>query len=353
VAELQQQTARTEAQSVMLTGSEQTAAARRGAAAVAAAAASGAACTRTPTSLTSSTARLVQRSTAALARLASGAGGQRHALSPSLARRTAAAAGSARGSGGGRLHRSVRVDATTTRRARLSRAHSQLVSQLRATFRAMEMSPDLARQSHNPISRSRAEESRNVMERTEQEAAVVVTANATSSNARNELRALSQRLEGVLRQQREEGADEVLGTAADEAGGGVNDDADLPDFADLNGSSFLDDPFPELRYRRAARSSQGALYDHTLPSDAPASTSRRRSLLSHYFASSSESEEDSESDQNASTGGVGAYAYTYAAAAGGRVSRRLARMQFQQQGGRNLPNFSDDSDSKRFRVFCY
>ena len=35
--------------------------------------------------------------------------------------------------------------------SRLSRVHNQLVSQMRATFRAMEMSPDLAQRGKSPL----------------------------------------------------------------------------------------------------------------------------------------------------------------------------------------------------------
>ena len=67
----------------------------------------------------------------------------------------------------------------------------------------MEMSPDLARQRNSPVALSRAEESRIVMERTSQEA---VSVNSEDGGARNELRAMSQRLERALREQRETAA---------------------------------------------------------------------------------------------------------------------------------------------------
>ena len=74
----------------------------------------------------------------------------------------------------------------------------------------MEMSPDLARQRNNPVALSRAEESRLVMERTSQEAVSVTGASGTGSGGgamRDELRAMSQRLERAVRQQRETDVD--------------------------------------------------------------------------------------------------------------------------------------------------
>ena len=65
----------------------------------------------------------------------------------------------------------------------------------------MEMSPDLARQRNNPVALSRAEESRLVMERTSQEA--VSVGGGSGGAMRDELRAMSQRLERAVRQQRE------------------------------------------------------------------------------------------------------------------------------------------------------
>ena len=85
---------------------------------------------------------------------------------------------------------------------RLSRVHSQLVSQMRATFRAMEMSPDLSQRGKNPIANAKAKASQLVMERT-QKTATVVKPNGSKSNTKQELRALSQRLEKMLREQRE------------------------------------------------------------------------------------------------------------------------------------------------------
>ena len=80
--------------------------------------------------------------------------------------------------------------------------HSQLVSQMRATFRAMEMSPDLSQRGKNPIANAKAKASQLVMERTQKTATVVQRSNG-SSNTKQELRALSQRLEKMLREQRE------------------------------------------------------------------------------------------------------------------------------------------------------
>ena len=82
----------------------------------------------------------------------------------------------------------------------------------------MEMSPDLARQRNNPVALSRAEESRLVMERTEQEAVSVTGGSGSGGGAmRNELRAMSQRLERAVRQQRE--TDEDDGAAPATEGG--------------------------------------------------------------------------------------------------------------------------------------
>ena len=84
----------------------------------------------------------------------------------------------------------------------------------------MEMSPDLARQRNNPVALSRAEESRLVMERTSQEAVSVGASGGGSGNGamRDELRAMSQRLERAVRQQRE--TDDADGGAEAAAEGG-------------------------------------------------------------------------------------------------------------------------------------
>ena len=106
----------------------------------------------------------------------------------------------------------------------LMRAHNRFLSQMRATFRALEMNPSLTRTGTSPITLHNAEVSRNVMESlqaastpgptstttTTTTAVTAVTAAATTTtamgeanNARVELRALSQRLELELRTRRE------------------------------------------------------------------------------------------------------------------------------------------------------
>ena len=55
----------------------------------------------------------------------------------------------------------------------LSRARSQLVSQMRANFRATEMSPDLAQRGKSPIANAKAKASQLVMEKTKKTATVV------------------------------------------------------------------------------------------------------------------------------------------------------------------------------------
>ena len=87
----------------------------------------------------------------------------------------------------------------------------------------MEMSPDLARQRNNLVALSRAEESRLVMERTSQEAVSVSGAGGGGSGGamRDELRAMSQRLERAVRQQREtDDADGGAEAAVEEGGRG-------------------------------------------------------------------------------------------------------------------------------------
>ena len=111
-------------------------------------------------------------------------------------------------------------------RSRLSRAHNQLVSQLRATFRAMEMSPDIGRRDTGDLITSA---SQSVLEHTDATStrplpaslassltsspALVTPSPSTSSTvttprdvvsvARNDLRSMSQRLERLLRERRE------------------------------------------------------------------------------------------------------------------------------------------------------
>merc|ERR1719220_2452523 len=110
---------------------------------------------------------------------------------------------------------SQRAQNVLANRSRLSRAHNQLVSQLRATFRAMEMSPDLASRGMSPVSDSIAEASQNVLEQTESNSTrplpntltsesgpILVTPSPTTSSistptdvvsvARNDLRSMSQ-----------------------------------------------------------------------------------------------------------------------------------------------------------------
>jgi hypothetical protein len=97
-------------------------------------------------------------------------------------------------------------------RSRLTRAHSQLVSRLHATFRAMELSPDLARRGISPINDSLIEASRSVLV-SHQPAAAAPSSPAASEpgglpsdfaeRARSDLRSMSQRLERLLRERRE------------------------------------------------------------------------------------------------------------------------------------------------------
>ena len=72
---------------------------------------------------------------------------------------------------------------------------------MRATFRAMEMSPDLAQRGKSPLANAKAKASQEVMEKTQKNAVTVNKANF--SNTKQELRALSQRLERMLRERRE------------------------------------------------------------------------------------------------------------------------------------------------------
>ena len=122
--------------------------------------------------------------------------------------------------------------------SRLSRVHSQLVSQMRATFRAMEMTPDLNRRGSSPLGDVKSNVSQLVMEKTEKEASVLITTSTDASqkssktaeadpqtssatltcqeaakkpegsntSTKGELRALSQRLEKMLRDRREASA---------------------------------------------------------------------------------------------------------------------------------------------------
>ena len=87
--------------------------------------------------------------------------------------------------------------------SRLSRVHNQLVSQMRATFRAMEMSPDLAQRGKSPLANAKVKVSQAVMEKTQKNAVKITVVNKTNSNTKQELRALSQRLERMLRERRE------------------------------------------------------------------------------------------------------------------------------------------------------
>ncbi len=119
-------------------------------------------------------------------------------------------------------------------RARLRRAHTKLVSKLRATFRAMVMSPDLARQRNSLVNESRAEASRAVMERTERQS------NGVRTDGRGELRAISQRLERMLRERREAEESGNAGAAAT-AGEEAEDESNNPE-----DSSSVMDSLPRL-----------------------------------------------------------------------------------------------------------
>lgn len=110
-------------------------------------------------------------------------------------------------------------------RSRLTRAHSQLVSRLHATFRAMELSPDLARRGISPLNDSLTEASRSVLVSHQRASAAAASSSAVSSaphplnlsavgggggfrsdfaeRARSDLRSMSERLERLLRERRE------------------------------------------------------------------------------------------------------------------------------------------------------
>jgi len=63
------------------------------------------------------------------------------------------------------------------------RAHNRFLSQMRATFRALELSPDLARTGNSPINLNNAEVSRNVMESLQQPTSASGEASASTTAA--------------------------------------------------------------------------------------------------------------------------------------------------------------------------
>ena len=69
------------------------------------------------------------------------------------------------------------------------------------------MSPDLSQRGKSPLANAKAEASKEVMEKTQKTATKVISSTSTaltsSSSTRQELRALSQRLERMLRERRE------------------------------------------------------------------------------------------------------------------------------------------------------
>ncbi len=125
------------------------------------------------------------------------------------------------------------TSASSSNRGRVSRVHNQFVSRWLATCRAIELGPDLSRKKNNPLSRLKAAASQAVMEQTEKTASV--SASVASGGTRNELRAISQRLERMSRERRE--AQEALNEAEEAESVSPN-------------SSPLDLPDPSQRRRR-------------------------------------------------------------------------------------------------------
>ena len=164
---------------------------------------------------------------------------------------------------------------------RLSRAHSQLVSQMRAMFRATEMSPDLASRGKSPIAIAKAKASQLVMEKTKKTATVVVKGqNGTPSNTKQELRALSQRLEKMLREQRESNPSDQANEHWDHRYEGLNN---------LSRPEPLPND-PRKRWRH--------MYEGTLPpsTSTPAQSSSSASAIASILDGMDSSESGSESD---------------------------------------------------------
>lgn len=162
---------------------------------------------------------------------------------------------------------------------RLSRAHSQLVSQMRAMFRATEMSPDLASRGKSPIAIAKAKASQMVMEKTKKTATVVVKGQSPSSNTKQELRALSQRLEKMLREQRESNPNDA-NEHWDHRYEGLNN-LTRPEPLPID---------PRKRWRH--------MYDGTLPpsNSTPAPSSSSASAIASILDGMDSSESGSESD---------------------------------------------------------
>jgi hypothetical protein len=172
----------------------------------------------------------------------------------------------------------------------------------------MRLSPDLARQSNSLINKSRVEASQSVMERT----------SATATTPRNELMAISQRLERMLRERREAG--ECLPTnsnasVADDEPAQTGSSASASASASVLGDTAIPRPERDLDYRRRWRHLLAGTPEYDLYDDA----------VSYLDESSSDSDSESEfrgGQLHYSSGGLSRYGP-------GRVPMRMLRHEAQ------------------------
>lgn len=210
-----------------------------------------------------------------------------------------------------------------------ARAQCQVASQMRASLRAVQLGPDLARQANSPLSQIKAQASLDVLEKTSKDAGCLLPNSSqgntepsaapisldeldpTITNAsdmevpivqdsRSELRAFSQRLERLLRTQRETAEQGRRGS-----GGSTRDYVDRA--LEVDDTAAIDDvdpllglprPTTYMSYRQRFRHlfEGTSEYSGLLEND-PETLDRGtmdRASGEGFFASSSESESDSD-----------------------------------------------------------
>ncbi|TRY77267.1 hypothetical protein TCAL_13663 [Tigriopus californicus] len=207
-----------------------------------------------------------------------------------------------------------------------ARAQCQVASQMRASLRAVQLGPDLARQANSPLSQIKAQASLNVLEQTSKNAGSLLPNSPQVSSdmsavhiepvdvlepvtntdsvdldarvvqdSRSELRAFSQRLERLLRAQRETAEQGRRGSRDFEDHDLEDDPANVDDGDPLLG---LPRPTTYMSYRQRFRhlfdgtSEYSSLLDHDPESQDRGTTDRGNG--DGFFASSSESESDSD-----------------------------------------------------------
>ena len=169
------------------------------------------------------------------------------------------------------------ISSTSSRSTRLTRAHSQLVTQLRATVRAMELSPVVSESLgsssvETSVSTVTTDQQEDSVSRSESTTPPIATSSPLppsqpsssssadiESTARNDLRAMSQRLERLLRQRRE--LMERLGHEIQSEVDTIRESSQLPALVDSSSQSEEEEDSAPLSRddERAVDPDQGAV----------------------------------------------------------------------------------------------